>query len=117
MPQGASNGSYFSDDGDNDVVVNPGAGVACNGSSSAPGEKEGNGGGGNRYRSEADITPAYIAEVAARLASNGGATEECPICFETPTRPVLTQCAHVFCHDCLTETLAIQPDGNYKGHN
>ncbi|KAF8589119.1 hypothetical protein K439DRAFT_1383733 [Ramaria rubella] len=40
--------------------------------------------------------------------------EECPICFDTLTNPILTRCSHSFCGDCINAVLRQPPieDGN-----
>lgn len=34
--------------------------------------------------------------------------EECAICYELPTGPVITNCKHVFCHSCILKAIEIQ---------
>lgn len=34
--------------------------------------------------------------------------EDCAICFEVPTAPVITNCKHVFCRACITKAIQIQ---------
>lgn len=34
--------------------------------------------------------------------------EDCAICFEVPTAPVITNCKHVFCRPCITKAIEIQ---------
>ncbi|RDA82962.1 hypothetical protein CP532_0874 [Ophiocordyceps camponoti-leonardi (nom. inval.)] len=34
--------------------------------------------------------------------------DECAICYEPPTAPVITNCKHVFCRGCITKAIQIQ---------
>lgn len=34
--------------------------------------------------------------------------EDCAICYDTPTSPVITICSHVFCSGCITRAIEIQ---------
>lgn len=34
--------------------------------------------------------------------------EDCAICYEVPTGPVITNCKHVFCRACITRAVEIQ---------
>lgn len=34
--------------------------------------------------------------------------EDCAICYDTPTNPVITNCKHVFCRACITRAIQIQ---------
>ena len=34
--------------------------------------------------------------------------EECPVCMESMTNPVITHCKHVFCRGCITKVIEIQ---------
>ncbi|KEY71515.1 hypothetical protein S7711_03581 [Stachybotrys chartarum IBT 7711] len=34
--------------------------------------------------------------------------EDCAICYDTPTAPVITNCKHVFCHACISKAIQIQ---------
>ncbi|KAK7046715.1 putative ATP-dependent helicase C23E6.02 [Favolaschia claudopus] len=46
--------------------------------------------------------------------------EDCPICYDALTSPVITGCGHEFCKDCLNEVLEVPlPDnaGNDNGHH
>ncbi|KZT10363.1 uncharacterized protein LAESUDRAFT_755872 [Laetiporus sulphureus 93-53] len=38
--------------------------------------------------------------------------EECPICFDAFTDPVVTPCAHVFCRECMTNIFNTEPIDN-----
>lgn len=45
-------------------------------------------------------SPAFIKSVAEGIAANE--LQECAICLDTVTRPLLLSCGHVFCHECLS---------------
>lgn len=34
--------------------------------------------------------------------------EDCSICFDVPTAPVITNCGHVFCRVCITKAIHLQ---------
>lgn len=34
--------------------------------------------------------------------------EECPVCFDPLSSPVITHCKHVYCRDCITKVIKIQ---------
>ena len=34
--------------------------------------------------------------------------EDCAICYDTPTGPVITNCKHVFCRNCIAKAIDIQ---------
>src|SRR5689334_8807944 len=34
--------------------------------------------------------------------------EECAICYEIPTAPVITNCKHVFCRACISRAIQMQ---------
>lgn len=34
--------------------------------------------------------------------------EECPVCFDNLTNPVVTHCKHVFCHGCISRVISLQ---------
>lgn len=34
--------------------------------------------------------------------------EDCAICYDTPTEPVITHCKHVFCRPCIVKAIQIQ---------
>lgn len=34
--------------------------------------------------------------------------EDCAICYDTPTVPVITNCQHVFCRHCITKAVQLQ---------
>ncbi|KAG7091955.1 hypothetical protein E1B28_008344 [Marasmius oreades] len=38
-------------------------------------------------------------------AEEATVSEECPICFDAYNAPVVTPCAHIFCHDCIRDVL------------
>ncbi|XP_030072905.1 helicase-like transcription factor [Microcaecilia unicolor] len=46
-----------------------------------------------------------------KLVLSSGADEECAICLDSLTFPVITQCAHVFCKPCICQVIhSEQPD-------
>lgn len=47
---------------------------------------------------------------AARIVAMGDITE-CPICLDAPEGPVITQCKHVFCRDCITSHITSRARG------
>lgn len=40
-----------------------------------------------------------------KLVLSSGLDEECTVCLESLTLPVITHCAHVFCKTCIFEVL------------
>lgn len=55
-----------------------------------------------------DKTPEELRETLLskiKLVLSSGSDEECTVCLESPTRPVITHCAHVFCKICIFEVL------------
>lgn len=34
--------------------------------------------------------------------------DDCAICYDTPTNPVITNCQHVFCRHCITRAIQLQ---------
>ncbi|KAH6895397.1 SNF2 family N-terminal domain-containing protein [Thelonectria olida] len=52
-----------------------------------------------------DKTRALLQE-ALRLYIES--QEDCAICYDTPTEPVITTCKHVFCKGCITRAIQIQ---------
>ncbi|XP_065496614.1 helicase-like transcription factor isoform X2 [Caloenas nicobarica] len=40
-----------------------------------------------------------------KLVLSSGSDEECAVCLESLTRPVITLCAHVFCKQCIFEVI------------
>ncbi|NWU18227.1 HLTF factor, partial [Cephalopterus ornatus] len=40
-----------------------------------------------------------------KLVLSSGSDEECAVCLESLTLPVITHCAHVFCKPCISEVL------------
>ena len=34
--------------------------------------------------------------------------EECAVCYELPTEPVITNCKHVYCRECITRAIKLQ---------
>ncbi|KFV39960.1 Helicase-like transcription factor, partial [Gavia stellata] len=40
-----------------------------------------------------------------KLVLNSGSDEECAVCLESLTLPVITRCAHVFCKPCIYEVI------------
>uniref|UniRef100_A0A803V2E9 RING-type domain-containing protein n=1 Tax=Ficedula albicollis TaxID=59894 RepID=A0A803V2E9_FICAL len=46
---------------------------------------------------------AFPREIYLIEIQNGNG--ECTVCLESPTHPVITHCAHVFCKTCIFEVL------------
>lgn len=55
----------------------------------------------------AALPPAQQQELVLKLTElvAAGALDECPICMDDVTVPVITPCAHVFCRACLDSWL------------
>ncbi len=45
----------------------------------------------------------YIKEIEQKLKKSGDDRDECPICLFPPEYPVITECGHVFCRECITQ--------------
>jgi len=58
------------------------------------------------------LNPANRKALQDLLQLKLDSQEDCPICMETLTDtdrdPVITACAHAFCHDCITRTITTQ---------
>ncbi|XP_051482287.1 helicase-like transcription factor isoform X2 [Apus apus] len=53
-------------------------------------------------------TPEELHETLVskmKLVLSSGSDEECAVCLESLTLPVITRCAHVFCKPCLLEVI------------
>ncbi|NXW87489.1 HLTF factor, partial [Alopecoenas beccarii] len=53
-------------------------------------------------------TPEELRETLVskmKLVLSSGSDEECAVCLESLTRPVITRCAHVFCKPCIFEVI------------
>ncbi|KAM9007100.1 helicase-like transcription factor isoform 1-T1 [Ara ararauna] len=53
-------------------------------------------------------TPEELREVLVskmKLVLSSGSDEECAVCLESLTLPVITRCAHVFCRPCILEVI------------
>lgn len=78
-----------------------------------------------RSAEESDLPPKqkkmdYVSKIALAVTKAvqdncSHIEEECAICLEHPKidDAVLTPCAHIFCRDCLLQTLRAQATGNY----
>ncbi|NXE12457.1 HLTF factor, partial [Lophotis ruficrista] len=56
----------------------------------------------------ADKTPEDLHETLVskmKLVLSSGSDEECAVCLESLTLPVITRCAHVFCKPCIFEVI------------
>ncbi|NXE26562.1 HLTF factor, partial [Ardeotis kori] len=56
----------------------------------------------------ADKTPEELHETLVskmKLVLSSGSDEECAVCLESLTLPVITRCAHVFCKPCIFEVI------------
>ncbi|NXT77050.1 HLTF factor, partial [Zapornia atra] len=55
-----------------------------------------------------DKTPEELREMLVskmKLVLSSGSDEECAVCLESLTLPVITRCAHVFCKLCIFEVI------------
>ncbi|XP_009466757.1 PREDICTED: helicase-like transcription factor [Nipponia nippon] len=55
-----------------------------------------------------NITPEELRETLVtkmKLVLSSGSDEECAVCLESLTFPVITRCAHVFCKPCISEVI------------
>ncbi|PKU38521.1 hypothetical protein llap_11172 [Limosa lapponica baueri] len=53
-------------------------------------------------------TPEELREMLVnkmKLVLSSGSDEECAVCLESLTHPVITRCAHVFCKPCIFEVI------------
>ncbi|NXP70429.1 HLTF factor, partial [Ramphastos sulfuratus] len=58
--------------------------------------------------SAGDKTPEELREALVskmKLVLSSGSDEECAVCLESLTLPVITHCAHVFCKPCILEVI------------
>uniref|UniRef100_A0A672VBN0 Helicase like transcription factor n=1 Tax=Strigops habroptila TaxID=2489341 RepID=A0A672VBN0_STRHB len=58
--------------------------------------------------SAGDKTPEEVHEMLVnkmKLVLSSGSDEECAVCLESLTVPVITRCAHVFCRPCIFEVI------------
>ncbi|NXW28009.1 HLTF factor, partial [Phaetusa simplex] len=56
-------------------------------------------------------TPEELRETLVskmKLVLSSGSDEECAVCLESLTLPVITRCAHVFCKPCIFEVIRIE---------
>lgn len=54
-----------------------------------------------------DKTPEELHETLVskiKLVLSSGSDEECTVCLESLTLPVITHCAHVFCKACILKS-------------
>ena len=47
-------------------------------------------------------TIQFLTSLAGDLKKTGADRSECPICLDTPSIPVLTECGHLSCRECLS---------------
>jgi hypothetical protein len=67
--------------------------------------------GRGRVQAEAAaVLSPHVLSMISGLKSKGWADEECPICLEEVTAPVLTSCAHLLCDRCLRTALQSAPE-------
>ncbi|KAF8804469.1 hypothetical protein BYT27DRAFT_7243611 [Phlegmacium glaucopus] len=54
---------------------------------------------------------------AEKLSADATVEEDdCPVCFDAMTDPVITACAHIFCRECIEDTLNQAPAGDEAGN-
>lgn len=59
-------------------------------------------------------TPEELHEALVskmKLVLSSGSDEECAVCLESLTVPVITRCAHVFCKPCIFEVIRSEQVG------
>ena len=59
-------------------------------------------------------TPEELHETLVskmKLVLSSGSDEECAVCLESLTLPVITRCAHVFCKLCISEVIRSEQVG------
>lgn len=59
-------------------------------------------------------TPEELRETLVskmKLVLRSGSDEECAVCLESLTCPVITRCAHVFCKPCIFEVIRSEQVG------
>ncbi|KAF4556886.1 SNF2 family N-terminal domain-containing protein 8 [Elsinoe fawcettii] len=54
------------------------------------------------------LTPDNVKALQDLLQLSIESQEECPICMDTLTDPVITPCAHVFCRPCIQRPIELQ---------
>ncbi|KAK4130663.1 RAD5-like protein [Trichocladium antarcticum] len=54
------------------------------------------------------LTPENCALLQQALQLVIESQEECPVCFDLMTSPVITHCKHVFCRPCISKVISIQ---------
>lgn len=54
------------------------------------------------------LTPENCALLQQALQLVIENQEECPVCFDPMTSPVITHCKHVFCRPCISKVISIQ---------
>lgn len=60
-------------------------------------------------------TPEELPETLVskmKLVLSSGSDEECAVCLESLTLPVITRCAHVFCKPCIFEVIRSEQVGD-----
>jgi SWI/SNF-related matrix-associated actin-dependent regulator of chromatin subfamily A3 len=55
-----------------------------------------------------DLTPENKAALQAMLQLSIDSQDDCPVCLEVLTEPVITRCAHVFCLSCIERVVDTQ---------
>lgn len=50
-----------------------------------------------------ELRQKLISTLVTLLSS--GADEECPVCLDSLSTPVITHCAHVFCRRCIEDVI------------
>lgn len=55
-----------------------------------------------------DLTPENKAALEQMLQLAIETQEDCPICIDTLTEPVITTCAHIFCYGCIERVIEMQ---------
>ncbi|KAL9074423.1 MAG: hypothetical protein Q9157_004383 [Trypethelium eluteriae] len=55
-----------------------------------------------------DLTPENRRTLQDLLQLSISAQEDCPVCLETLSQPVITACAHVFCSACIERVIETQ---------
>jgi DNA repair protein RAD5 len=52
------------------------------------------------------MNPSAFVQTQLDLIAQEDDEQECPICMEPMCDPVITQCAHIFCRECITKMFA-----------
>jgi SWI/SNF-related matrix-associated actin-dependent regulator of chromatin subfamily A3 len=55
-----------------------------------------------------DLTPENVAALEDLLQLNIDAQEDCPVCIDTLSEPVITVCTHTFCFPCIEKVIETQ---------